>query len=533
MHARRSNFIAGLVITALTAAPAPAAAQLAAPDQLWSQATPGVADVAETGDGFGRVAAGDFDGDGNDDLAVGCPGEDLGAVEDAGLAHVFYGSTVDGLSVAGQDLFHQDTAGVPDSAEAGDLFGNALAAGDFDADGFDDLAIAAESEDLGAAPGAGAVHVLYGSATGLTTAGTQLWHQDSPNVQGAAEADDNFGFALAVGDFDADGFDDLAIGVPLEAIGAIGAAGAVNLLYGSASGLSDADNQLWHQDVPGVADTAEANDLFGWSLAAGRFDADAIDDLAIGVRLEDVGTAMDAGAMNLLLGSTTGLTDANDQFWHQDSGLIQGVVEEHDYFGHALAAGDFDGDGLDDLAIAAVGEDVDGFADAGAVHVLFGDAVGLTDAGNQVWTQNSVGLPDEVEADEGLGQALAAGDFDGDGFADLALGVPGESIDALDDAGSVHVLFGAAAGVEAAGNQYLHQDAAGVGDAAETGDSFGFFLAAGDFDGDGWAALAVGVPSEGIDAAENAGAVQVFPDALVFADDFETGDASRWSEVAP
>ncbi len=532
MHARRLG-LAILASVTICAAPVRISAQLAAPDQLWSQAAPGVLDNAETGDGFGRVATGDFNGDGNDDLAVGSPGEDLGTVEDAGLVHVFYGSAEDGPTVSGQDLWHQDITGFPDTAESGDRFGNALVGGDFDGDGFDDLAIAVESEDLGAAPNAGVVHLLYGSAAGLTTAGTQLWHQDSADVQGAAEADDDFGFALASGDFDADGFDDLAVGVPFEAIGALAAAGAVNVLYGSVAGLAAADNQLWHQDVAGVADVAEASNLLGWSLAAGRFNGDGIDDLAIGVRQEDVGTAMDAGALNLLLGSASGLTDSNDQFWHQDSGVVVGVVEEHDYFGQALAAGDFDGDGLDDLAIAAVGEDVDGFADAGVVHVLFGDAAGLTDTGNQAWTQNSLGIPDDVEAEDGLGQALAAGDFDSDGFADLAIGVPGQALDALEDAGSVHVLFGAAAGVAAAGNQYLHQNAAGVGDAAETGDSFGFFLAAGDFDGDGWSALAVGVPSEGIDAAENAGAVQLFPDALVFADGFETGGTERWSAALP
>ena len=532
MQPRRCR-LAGLALAVVACTPAPGVAQVAAPDQLWSQDSPGVFDAGELGDSFARLATGDFDGDGNDDLAIGSPGEDLGALEDAGLVHVFHGAVAGGLTLSGQDLWHQDISGMPDAAEAGDLFGDALAAGDFDGDGYDDLAIAAGSEDLGAAPNAGVVHVLYGSATGLTTGGTQLWHQDSPNVMGAAESDDSFGAALAVGDFNADGFDDLAIGVPLEAIGDIAAAGAVNVLFGSASGLSDAGNQLWHQDIAGVADSAEMSDAFGWSLAAGRFDGDGFDDLAIGVRYEDIGAAENAGAVNLLLGSASGLTDANDQFWHQDSDTVQGVVEDHDFFGHALTAGDFDGDGLDDLAIAAVGEDVDGFADAGAVHVLFGDSAGLTDVGNQLWDQNSAGVPDPVEGNELFGLALAAGDFSGDGFADLAIGAPGESIGAFVGAGAVHLLFGSATGPGAAGNQYLHQDGEDVSDAAEDGDSFGFFLAAGDFDGDGWAALAVGVPFEGLGTVWNAGVVQVFPDLLAFADGFETSDTSRWSAAVP
>lgn len=532
MQARRSG-LAGLALAVLASTCAPIAAQVAAPDQLWSQDSPGVFDAAEIGDAFGRLATGDFDGDGNDDLAIGSPFEDLGALEDAGVVHVFHGSAEQGLTLAGQDLWHQDIFGIPDAAEAGDLFGNALAAGDFDGDGYDDLAIAAESEDLPGAPGAGVVHVLYGSVFGLTSIGAQLWHQDSPNIQGAAETDDEFGAALAVGDFDNDGYDDLAIGVSHEAIGATAAAGAVNGLFGAAGGLSDVGNQLWHQDIAGVADVAEFGDGFGYALAAGRFNGDGFDDLAIGVRYEDIGASLDARAVNLLLGSAAGLTDANDQFWHQDAGVVQGVAEDSDFFGHALAAGDFDGDGIDDLAVGVPREDVDGFADAGAFHVLFGDTDGLTDVGNQLWTQNSAGIPDAVEANELFGQALAAADFDGDDFADLAVGVPWESIGAVDAAGTVYLLYGTAAGIGAAGNQYLHQDAAGVSDAAEDGDSFGFFLAAGDFDGDGWAALAVGVPYEGLGAIASAGVVQVFPDVLAFADGFETADTSRWSAAVP
>jgi FG-GAP repeat len=67
-------------------------------------------------------------------------------------------------------------------------------------------------------------------------------------------------------DFDGDGFDDLAIGVPREGVGEILNAGAVNLLFGSANGLTAVGDQLWHQDSPGVLDTAENSDHFGVAL---------------------------------------------------------------------------------------------------------------------------------------------------------------------------------------------------------------------------------------------------------------------------
>ena len=108
---------------------------------------------------------------------------------------------------------------------------------DFDNDGFADLAVGVPREGVGTAELAGAVNVLDGSANGLTGAGSQLLFQGGGGVSDAAEPFDFFGNALAAGDFDNNGFIDLAVGVPGEDIGAIADAGAVNVLYGSASGL--------------------------------------------------------------------------------------------------------------------------------------------------------------------------------------------------------------------------------------------------------------------------------------------------------
>jgi hypothetical protein len=138
---------------------------------------------------------------------------------------------------------------------------------DFDNDGFADLAVGVSSEDVGAIVDAGAVNVLYGSAGGLSGSGSQLFTQDSAGVVDAAEAGDQFGRAVAVGDFDDDGIDDLTVGVPAEDVGAIVDAGAVNVLKGAAGGLTGSGSQQFTQDSPELPDTAEAGDLFGAALA--------------------------------------------------------------------------------------------------------------------------------------------------------------------------------------------------------------------------------------------------------------------------
>src|SRR5687768_1995998 len=102
----------------------------------------------------------------------------------------------------------------------------------------------------------------------------------------------------------------------------------------------------------------------------------------------------------------------------------------------ASVIGDFNGDGVDDMAIG-VGEGI-----GGGVNVIYGTPAGLSSNGNQLWTQDSPGILDVAEAGDGFGNSLAVGDFDNDGFDDLAVGASGEEVNGFVDSGAVTGIYG-------------------------------------------------------------------------------------------
>ena len=236
----------------------------------------------------------DFDGDDYVDLAIGVPYENVRPTTDAGSVSVVYGTSA-GLSGAADEYWQQNYLDGSD-AEAVEYFGRALAVGDFDGDGYFDLAVGVPWEDVGSVDQAGAVNVIYGNSVGgLDVAGNQYWNQNEHNVDGTAEEDDHFGYALAVGNFDGDSYDDLAIGIPDENIDDLVDGGMVYVLYGTSDGLSTSQDQIWHQ-----GDAAEEGDKYGRTLAAGDFDGDGRDDLAVGVPYEDLGGDLNTGAVEIL-----------------------------------------------------------------------------------------------------------------------------------------------------------------------------------------------------------------------------------------
>jgi FG-GAP repeat len=233
-----------------------------------------------------------------------------------------------------------------------------------------------------------------------------------------------------------------------------------------------------------VAGISETQDFLGNALTGGDFNGDGRADLAAGAPGETLAVVAEgAGAVNVLYGGGDGLAATGNQVWSQDSGGVADLTEPRDLFGSALAAADLDADGQAELAVGAHGETLgdltNPLGEAGVTHVLPGSPAGLTGAGSQLWTQETPGVAEEAESSDRFGQALAAGDFDGDGPADLAIGTPGENLGNGFGASVVHVLPGSDAGATATGSQLWSQDTPGVAGGPEFLDFFGQTLAAG------------------------------------------------------
>lgn len=411
-------------------------------------------------------------------------------------------------------------AGTP---QAGEGFGTAVAAGDFNNDGFIDLAVGVPSDKVpGPATPAGAVNIIYGTESGLEVGNNSLWRHGENGVMGNSASGDFFGHAVATGDFNGDLYDDLAIGSPYDTVDTIYRAGSVTVLYGSSNGITDSDTQHWTEGALGF--TNDRDDRFGWSVSTGDFDNDGFDDLAVGARAENL-TGINQGAAIIIYGTANGLDSTDTQFWTQ-ANAATGVPEDNDEFGFAVAVGDFDGNDFDDLAIGAPHDEVGGVEQAGSVTVIYGTGTGLSAAGSQLWGQDSQDIEGVAEPSDRLGLALAAGDFDDDGFDDLAIGTPEEKIGESFLAGSVSVIYGSAAGLSAENNHLFSEDTPGVPLDLEGSDMFGQGLASGDLDNDGYDELIVGIPRKNVDSALQAGTVLVVAgspggltldvDALVF-----------------
>ncbi len=444
----------------------------------------GAAGTPATGDGFGSVlASGNFDDDSCTDLAVAAPGADLGAITDAGEVYVFYGSPT-GFTSARTARLTRATSGIPGNNQAGEHFGRALGAGDANGDFVDELAIGAPYRDVATAVDAGAVVVVNDPGYSSSNYHATEYHEGAGGVPGVAENNDHFGASITFGNFalhDVSDFsEELAIGAPGENADAVADSGAVFVLPASASGLTGTGAIMLSQNSVGVPGSSERGDAFGFALTAGTLlGADGVSDLAVGVPYEDVGSVVDAGDVIVLGGSTAGLADALSPApvtLYQGKAGIPDVAERGDHFGQTLIATHFsDHTSQGDLAIGVPLEDVGTVLNAGAVVVVPGIAGALAPSHAHFFAQGVLRVPGTSESGDQFASQLNAGDYDGNGAVDLAVGAPYEDVGATLDAGAFTVLWSNGVTIDSyhSRGQAVSQDTGGVPDTAERGDHFG------------------------------------------------------------
>jgi len=442
----------------------------------------------ESYDYFGEVlATGDFNADGADDLVVGTPRENWGSATDAGVIQIYWGDAFFGRSLTSGDPWTTASSGLGRPTEVGGNFGQALAVGDFNNDGVDDLAIGAPGED----DDQGWVYMTLGRHwldCDVLASGSVIWWEaldlileinyslyydiltgnislesalvgliNEGNVAGAELEDlyvavmdadsecgqpesltefqsspyfgvvpedgDRFGEALVAADVDHDGYDDLVIGAP----GVNDDAGEVFVLYGASTLPQNGVDTLTQT---GGSDP-EAGDRFGATLTAGDFNKDNFMDVAVGAPDEDYGSsAPGAGAVTVFDGSAGGLGGA-ETFWQSDADETN---EAGDHFGAALAAGDINDDGDDDLLIGAPYEDLNGITDNGYLSLFRGGSSGL--GGSSSMSQYQIA---DQQEDALYSYAIATGDVNGDGNDDVLIGLPGMRADGLPGAGAAVV----------------------------------------------------------------------------------------------
>jgi hypothetical protein len=335
--------------------------------------------AANNNSGSSVSSAGDVNGDGFDDLIIGAVLADPNGINFAGQSYVVFGSN----SGFGADLNLSELNGSNGFAingiMASDYSGRSVSsAGDVNGDGIDDLSLGAANADPNGISDAGQSYVVFGSNSGFG-ASFNLSDLNGSNgfaINGIAASDFSGYSVSSAGDVNGDGIDDLIIGARFADPNGISDAGQSYVVFGSNSGFAAGLNLSTLDGSNGFAiNGIAASDWSGYSVSsAGDINSDGIDDLIIGARLADSNGIPFAGQSYVVFGNNSGFgASFNLSALNGSNGFAINGIAANDFSGSSVSsAGDVNGDGIDDLIIAAYSADPNGLREAGQSYVVFG-----------------------------------------------------------------------------------------------------------------------------------------------------------------
>lgn len=362
-----------------------------------------------------RVASGDINGDGYDDVLISAPFADPPSLLNAGVVYVLHG----GPALADTTDLRVTAAAVTLNGGVNHQIGAALAAGDISGNGLEDLVIGApNAEAFGTR--SGWVNILYSPLDSVYNLGYTGGILQADLVVTGRDLNDNLGNDLAIADFDGDGRDDIAMAAFRAEADGETSAGEVYILQGRA----DFAHTFYHLSSQTPMATVQGDtpyDQAGYSIAAGDMTYDGIPDLAIGANTaEPSGSRTDCGIVYLVDGQDlSGVVDLADPadvlttIWGSESG---------GHLGFSLDIFEANGDGMGDLLIGeplAAGQG----SQTGNAHLISGDQVfpPTIDLAALDGDRKILG----GSAGNNTGYDVTGGDIDGDGLGDLMIAVPG------------------------------------------------------------------------------------------------------------
>lgn len=477
---------------------------------------------------WGRpLVAGDLDGDGFDEVVVSASESWGGYIS---RVYVLRGGpkahrrgTVD-LSVGGVDQ-------VILGAAVDDNLGSSIATGDVNGDGTDDLLLVASNASYGGLTARGIAYLIYGGPGFFDSDTRDLSNSANWNVRilGPVAGGDMGGSNLfggldthgaAIGRVNNDAYGDILLGVHL-ATGVATEAGRVYVIFGGALVNGSTRSLATESQYNIRIDGRGQYDELGTAITTGDLTGDGIDEIILGNQYYSKGLFTSEGAVHIYRGRArwSNLYRLNTP---ADITLIG--ARGDDELGAAIAVGDFNHDGLIDLIAAAPGADTGAYNDQRGDGILYGLLGSATYQTGRYSFDYSVATADFRligEFEENLGDELSVGDFNGDGFADIAAC---ERFGGPETNGVVEVWYGRTCSPGQTFTANVDTDVHIVG-AAE--DRIGFSLAASDVNGDGLDEILFGTPFNNNDS----GTIYVFTNVSGDVDydrDVDLADAARF-----